>query len=311
MIASIFGKTKPVNHIIVVTFLFLFYWLVHFLLFKKVYAVEEILWQTVILGILLFSVLILDFIVKRNKITLANSYAILFFGLLMVLFPETLTDNNAILCNFFVLLAIRRLVSMRSLKNIRIKVFDASLWILFASLFYDWAILYLIVVYITIYIYDPKNLKNWLVPFAAFCAVLLLSSGYLVLTDNLEFFRSHYKFSILFVPEYYLNWVSSTKSIIYVLGLFVLNILTFIQLGNAGVGKIVTTRIIVFFLIIGLVIDVLVYSNGQYPIILTFFPTAVLMTNYIELLKREKFREIALIFSVTIPFIVFLSTMFL
>ncbi len=311
MIASIFGKTKPVNHIIVVAFLFLFYWLVHFLRFKRIYTVEEIVWQTAVLGVLIFSVMIVDFIVKRNKISQANSYTILYFALLMVLFPETLIDNKAVLSGFFVLLAIRRLVSMRSLKSIKVKIFDASLWILFASLFYDWALLYLLVVFMAIYIYDPKNFRNWLVPFAAFFAVLLLSSGYLALTDDLEFLPAHFTFKVLFVPEHILDWANSTKWIVYVLGLFVLTILTFIQLGNSGVGKIVTTRIIVFFLIIGLVVDVLISSpsQGHYPILLTFFPTAVLMTNYVELIKREKFREIVLAISILVPFIVFVSTM--
>ena len=123
MIASIFGKTKPINYIIVLAFLFLFYWLVHFSLYNRVYAPEQLLWQTFILSVLLFSIFIVNFIVKRNKITLASSYAIFFYALLMVVFPETLTDNKAILCNFFVLLAIRRLISMRSLKKMKMNIF--------------------------------------------------------------------------------------------------------------------------------------------------------------------------------------------
>lgn len=311
MITSIFGKTKPINYIIVVTFLFLLYWLVHFLLFKKAYPPEELLWQTLVLATLFFSIFLVDFIVKRNKITLANSYAILFFALLMVVFPETLSDNKAILCNTFILLAIRRIISMRTLKGIKIKIFDASLWILFASLFYDWALLFLLVVFIAIYIYDPKSFRNWLVPFAAFFAVLLLSSGFLVLTGNLDFFLTHYHFTVMFDPSDYLNWASSGRLIIYVIVLFILGVLAFINLGNSGVGKIVTTRLVVFFLIIGLVINVLVSSEEQYPILLTFFPGAVFMTNYVESIKRDNIREIVLLGSILIPVIVFISVMIL
>ncbi|MBD0850582.1 DUF6427 family protein [Maribacter arenosus] len=311
MITSIFGKTKPINYIIVLTFLFLFYWGVHFSLYDRVYEPEELLGQTFILGLLLFSVFIVNFVVKRNKITLANSYAILFYALLLVVFPETLTDNMAILSNFFVLLAIRRLISMRSLKKLKIKIFDASIWIMFASLFYDWAILFLLVVFIAIYIYEPKNFKNWLAPIAAIFAVLMISSAYLVLTDNLEFLFTHYQFSIQFDVGYYLNWASSSKLIIYMLLLFILTIMAFIKLGNSGIGKIVTTRLIVFSLIIGLILNVLISSEDLHPILLTFFPASVLMTSYVESIKRDNIKEIVLIFSILIPFAVFLSIIIL
>ncbi len=45
------------------------------------------------------------------------------------------------------------------------------------------------------------------------------------------------------------------------------------------------------------------------PILLTFFPAAVLLTNYVESIKRENIKEIILMFSIFIPFIVFLSIM--
>ena len=311
MITSIFGKTKPINYIIVLTFLFLFYWLVHFSLYDRVYRPEELLGQAFILGLLLFSIFIVNFVVKRNKITLANSYAILFYALLLVVFPETLTDNMAILSNFFVLLATRRLISMRSLKKLKFKIFDASIWIMFASLFYDWAILFLLVVFIAIYIYDPKNFRNWLAPIAAIFTVLMISSAYLVLTNNLDFLFTHYLFSIRFNVGHYLNWTSSSKLIIYMLALFILTVMAFIKLGNSGVGKIVTTRLIVFSLIIGLVLNVLISSEDLHPILLTFFPASVLMTNYVESIKRDNIKEIVLIFSILIPFAVFLSIMIL
>ncbi|MGB5435454.1 MAG: hypothetical protein WBM98_06140 [Maribacter sp.] len=311
MITSIFGKTKPINYIIVLTFLFLFYWVVHFFLYNKAYEPEQLLGQTVIIGVFLFTVFIVDFIVKRNKITLANSFVMLFYALLTMVFPETLTDNMAILCNFFVLLAIRRLISMRSLKKMKIKIFDASIWILFASLFYDWALMFLLVVFIAIYIYEPKNFKNWLVPFAATVTFGMISSAYLVLTDNVQFFVSHYRFSIEFDADFYLNWASSSKLMIYMLALFILTVLAFIKLGNSGVGKIVTTRLIVFSMIIGLLLNVLISSENLHPILLTFFPASVLMTNYIESIKRDKIKEIVLILSILIPFSVFLSIMIL
>ena len=311
MISSIFGKTKPINYIIVLTFLFLFYWLVHFFLYQRVYGFDQLLWQVAVLAVLLFTFFIVNFVVIRNKLTGANSYSILFFALLMVIFPETLTDNKAVLCNFFLLLATRRLISMKSLKNLKIKIFDASLWIMFGSLFYDWALLFLLVVYIAIYIYEPKNFKNWIVPFAAFFVVFLISYSFLILTNNQDFFYRHYQFSIQFDADYYLNWANSSKLIIYTMLFLMLSIFAFLKLGKSGVGKIVTTRLIVFSFVIGLLLNVLISTEDLHPILLTFFPAAVLMTNYVESIKRDNLREIVLMFSIFIPFIIFLSIMIL
>ena len=311
MISSIFGKTKPINYIIVLTFLFLFYWLVHFFLYQRVYGYEQLLLQVAVLAVLLFTFFIVNFVVIRNKLTGTNSYTILFFALLMVIFPETLTDNNAVLCNFFLLLATRRLISMKSLKNLKIKIFDASLWIIFGSLFYDWALLYLLVVYIAIYIYEPKNFKNWIAPFAAGFVVFMSSYSFLILTNNQDFFYRHYQFSIQFDVEYYLNWANSSKLIIYTILFFMLSIFAFLKLGKSGVGKIVTTRLIVFSFVIGLLLNVLISTDDLHPILLTFFPAAVLMTNYVEWIKRDNIKEIVLMFSIFIPFIIFLSIVIL
>ncbi|MGB5497765.1 MAG: hypothetical protein WBM77_02420 [Maribacter sp.] len=309
MISGIFGKTKPINYILVLTFLFLFYWFVHFVLYEKVYGYEQLVWQVVVLAVLLFTFFIVDFVVIRNKLTGANSYTILFFALLMVIFPETLMDDKAVLSNFFILLATRRLISMRSLKNLKIKIFDASLWIMFGSLFYDWALLFLLGVFIAIYIYEPKNFKNWIVPFAAGFVVFMIFYSFLILSNNQDFLYRHYQFSIKFDADYYLNWTNSFKLIIYTILFFVLSIFVFLKFGKAGVGKIVTTRLIVFSFVIGLLLNVLISSGNLYPIQLTFFPAAVLMTNYVESIKRENIKEIVLMFSIFIPFIVFLSIM--
>jgi hypothetical protein len=311
MISGIFGKTKPINYIIVLSFIFLFYWFIHIILYQRVYGVEQLMGQVAILAVLLFTFFIVNFVAIRNKLTGANSYAILFFALLMLIFPETLTDHKAILSNFFLLLATRRIISIRSLKDVKNKIFDASLWIIFGSLFYDWALLYLLVVFMAIYIYEPKNFKNWLVPFTSGFVVFMISYGFLVLTGNLDFLNDHYQFSIQFDVEYYLNWVNSPKLIIYTLLFFILSIFAFLRLGKSGVGKIVTIRLIVFHFVIGLLINVLISTDELHPILLTFFPAAVLMTNYVEWIKRDNIKEIVLMFSIFIPFIIFLSIVIL
>ena len=307
MISSIFGRTKPINYIILLVFLFFFYWFVHFFMFQKSYSPEQLLGQTVILGFLSFSIFVVNFIVLRNKITGGNSLAILFYTLLIVLFPEVLIDSNAILCSFFLLLSIRRILSFRSLKNIKLKIFDATFWILIASLFYDWAILYLVVVIVAIYFYEPKNITNWLVPFTAIIAMVLIMLAVLALGNNMDFLRDHYYFDFQFNAVYFYDWSNSTILFLYVSIVLLCGFLAFLKLGSVGVGKIVTMRLVVLFFFIGLLVKVLKSAPNPLPILITFFPAVVFITTYVQSIKKDSIREIVLMASVIVPFIVFLT----
>lgn len=304
MISSIFGKTKPINYIIVLIFLFVFYWIAIFLLFSIPYNPDHFLGQALILTVLIFHIFIINFVVKRNKITGNHSFTPLFFTLLIVLFPEIVLDKNSILCTFFILLAVRRLLSIRSLKEIKLKLFDATFWIVISSLFYDWALLYLLLVFVTIYFYQPKNIRNWLVPFIAIITVFSITFGILTFFDQQPFFADHYTFSIGMTADYILKWESSLRLLSYVIITLILIIITFIKLSKSGLGRINTMRLVTVFFLIGLVITFITSTNEITPILLTFFPAAVFMSHYIESIKRYTIKEIVLFTALFIPFIV-------
>lgn len=310
MISSIFGKTKPINIIIILVFLFVFYWFVHFFLFEKSYTPEELVLQAGILGILLFSIFMVNFIVAKNKVTGANSFAILLYALLIVLFPETITDGNAVLCSFFVLLAIRRIISIKSLKEIKSKIFDATLWILVASLFYDWAIIFLLLVFAAIYSYEPKNIRNWIVPFIGIFTFILVLTGFLIVIDNLQFIKNHYIFSFRFDKTYFLDFGKSTKLGAYILVTTIVGILAFLKIVKLGVGRIITLRLIAVAYFIGLVLKFLITGAQVFPILITFFPAVIFINNYIETISNPRIKELALFACVLIPFGVLLSNYF-
>lgn len=272
------------------------------------YNPEQLLLQTFILAVLLLSVFWVNFIVKRNKITGTNSFAMLFYTLLVVVFPEVLMDYNGVLCSFFLLLSTRRLLSIKSLKSVKYKIFDATLWIVVASLFYDWALLYLVLVFVGIYFYEPKNIRNWLVPFAGIFTAFMIATCILILADNLDFLQQHYVYSIEFNDSYFLDWGNSTKLIFYALLISLVGILAFLGLGKAGLGRIITMRLIALSYVLGLVLTGLKSSLDVFPVMVTFFPAAIFLTSYMEVIKRPYLKEVLLITSILVPFIVLIST---
>lgn len=304
MISSIFGKTKPINYIIVLVFLFVFYWFWHAMMSTMPSESEVFALKLLASAVLLLSVFVADFIVKRNKLTEPNSFAILFYAILVLVFPETLLDNDAVFCSLFLLLASRRLISIRSLKNIKLKIFDATVWVMVSSVFYDWAILYLLLVFAAIYIYEPKNIRNWMVPFAGIFTVFMIGYGILVLAGNTAYITEHYQLRFNWDSSYFSNIANSSKLILYILLIFALSIYAFLKLGKAGLGKIVTMRLIAFSFVIGLVVKILTKSSDDYPIMITFFPAVIFLTNYVESIKKANIKELVLMASIALPLLV-------
>ncbi|PCJ97697.1 MAG: hypothetical protein COA50_04460 [Flavobacteriaceae bacterium] len=301
MISSVFGKTKPISYIIVLSFLFLFYLSVYFFLFPENISQDSVFLQVLFLAVLLLSIFVINFIVSRNKLTGTNTYTILIYSLFIVLFPEVISDGKAILCNFFILLATRRLVSIKSLMDVKNKIFDATLWIGMASLLYDWALLYMLLVLITIWLYQPRKVKNWLVPLAGIFSLAIIGFGILTFIGDADFFKNRYVFSVHNNIGIVRDWKDNLLLIIYILGTVITIFFAFLKLGKRGLGRIVSLRLILMSFIIGIVVMVL----EEFPeplIILTFVPAAVFVTNYIESIKRPNIKEVLLISSVVIPF---------
>jgi len=108
---------------------------------------------------------------------------------------------------------------------------------------------------------------------------------------------------------YFSYWGHSTKLICYVLGTFLAGLIAFLKLGKGSVGQVVTMRLIALSFIIGIVLNVLKLSDNVYPIMVTFFPAVVFFTKYIESIRRPNIKEIILMVSIALPFLVFASSM--
>lgn len=310
MISGIFGKTKPITYLIFFVFLFGFYWFVHLVMFQKSYGLDQLLGHSVILACLMASIFLVNFISGRNKITGSHSLAMLFYTLLIVVFPEVLLDSNAILCNLFLLLAIRRLLSLRSLKDVKLKIFDASFWIMIASLFYDWAIVFLLLVFLAIYFYQPKNIRNWLIPFVAFFAITIIAMAVLLLMKDPYYLLNHYNFNLTVDTSYFKDYWVGAYLVIYILVVSLSGILGYVRLGTLGLGKLLSIRLVLYMFILGLLLFLLKSSSESHPILITFFPAVVFIATYIETIEKERSKELVLLSLIILPFIVLLTTIF-
>ncbi len=307
MISSVFGKTKPVNYILVLSFLFVFFCLVRLGPFLLEDPVSELPALVLALACLLFSVLAVNFIVQRNQLTGPHSYAIFFFALLVLLFPESMIDRETILANFFVLLALRRLISLKSLRDTKSKIFDGTLWILISSLFLNWSLLFLILVWIHIYFYDPKNLRNWLVPLAAMAAFVLIGQAVAFLAGRPDYFLAHYRFSLESIGEYWATWKNAFKMGFFLLTVLMAGFVGFLKLGKSGHGKVLPMRLMALTLLLATVVVIFRSSSDHNSVLLTFFPSVVFLSKYVETVRRDNLREGLLLGSLALCLALFLA----
>src|SRR5690606_9486833 len=205
------------------------------------------------------------------------------------------------------LLSVRRILSLRSLKDIKLKLFDATLWIMVASLFYEWALLYLLLVFVAIYFYDAKNIRNWLIPFVAAITFALISIAILVLRNDPYSLFDHYDFNYDFNWTLFFDSGKSLILVVYVVLVLLSGFLAYLKLGTIGVGKLVTMRLVLLLFILGSVIYLLNSTADNHPILITFFPAMVFITTYVESIKKDRIKEMVLLVSVAVPFFVLIT----
>ena len=113
----------------------------------------------------------------------------------------------------------------------------------------------------------------------------------------------HYSFKIEVSYSLLLSNSHGIKIITFVLLILATGLIAFARIGNLGLGRILSMRLVVNYFIIALLVTLLESSSEAYPVLLTFFPGATLITKFVETIKRDKLRELFLVLSLVISLI--------
>ena len=291
MITSVFRKSTPLNFSLVVILMLVFFF---------VYQMQDLAWlnstalvieKLGILALIVGSIFMSNFITKKNGLSKDSSYNILFYLLFLAFFPSLFNDYNLILANFFVLLALRRLISLHSLKSSKEKIFDASLWIFVASLFQFWCVLYLGLVFISIMFHVARDYRNWVLPFIALFVVSTIGLMVSLLFD-IDFIGTLDKGRYVSTEISYFtnNYQNAALSIYATIAMFfVVSMIATVSSRPVLIQDTYKTIIASFF--IAVVIYIISPNKSNDLLIFTIAPLAIMATNHIELpqlrLKQE------------------------
>jgi hypothetical protein len=303
MISSFFGKSKPINSIIVILIVSIIFISIKIKPIFSTLNLPEIAQQFALLLIVILSVFVVDFIVSKNDLTKRNNYALLLFGLFIALIPNSITQSHVLLSNLFILFALRRIISLSSKQNIKKKLFDAAFWIAIASLFYFWAILFFIIVLIALIYYSQNDIKNWIIPFSGLITACIIVVSYnIVMYDYFlpeDFVLPNVSFNF-----YSLNNLQSIIGITLIVSLLIWCSLFYIKSIKEKTKKLKTSYILIgFSAIIALVVAIISPTKNGSEWIFIFVPLAIIMTNYLERLKEKWFKEILLLLLIITPIV--------
>jgi len=303
MITSIFSKSKPINFLVVFFVTLLAFVLANLKLKNEPIVFSFIIEKAVIFSICYLSILTLNFIVGKNSLTHKSNFEILLYCLFLLMIPQTLLNDRIIVSNFFIFLALRRILSLRSQINLKKKLFDASFWITIAALFYFWAILFFILIFFILILYTDNKIKNWIVPFAGLITVLLIITSYSVLVYD-DFFEA---FNISFNTSFDFSDYNSPKHITAITILLSFGTWSSIFYLKAIKNKLkkfrpVLKAIFAMLLIAFSIVIIAPLKTGS-EFLFLFAPLAIIVTNYIEMIQEKWIKELFLIVLIITPFV--------
>ena len=298
MITSVFRKSTPINLFLVVILMLVFFFITLFQDLSWTNSVVSILKKGGLFLILLGSIFITNFVAKKNGLSKDSSYTILFYLLFLMFFPSVFANTNLILSNFFILLALRRLISLQSLKASKEKIFDASLWIFVASLFHFWAILFILLVYISIIFHVSRDYRNWLIPFVALFSSSIIFVFYALLFDKGAIDVYLQSEVINLQVDYFTNNYQNIAFSIYAVFAVFFVLPYLFTLTNKPLNLQASYKKVLLAFFIGIAIFFISANKSNEVLVYTFLPMAIMATNTVEYLQNKIQQEIILFISI-------------
>ncbi len=301
MLTSFFGKSSPVNYLIIGMLIGIGYLAVHIFSLTPEFNVLNLIKHIFLTGLAVFMMMLVDFIVRKNNLTARNTYAIFIFAFFLLMVPVILQNGNMIVAVVFCLLAFRRIFSLTSDKNIEKKVLDASIWLALASFFYFYSILYVVVLYYAILRTPRVSFRHFFIPPLGLMAVFLLATAYqYMVNDSFGWFTGYLPEAEMDFSAYNSVKLLIPTTIILALAIWI-GVYRILRISKVKRKQRPNYLILTLIMLGSFFIAFIGEVKDGSELLLTLPATAIAVTGFIE--KREKVfsREISLWLIVLIP----------
>lgn len=297
MLTNFFSKTKP-STIIVILLLFLCYF------FFAFFNNTDGLLNLKAAPLFLLTLALITFIDIKNNLSFDNTYTLLFFTILIIVFSNTLNIGISFYSNITLLLFLRKVYSLQSPKEIFKKLFDAGLWLGITFILEPFSILFVIFLYSAIIIHQKVNIQGILIPIFGFVVPVFLFFTYCFWVDNINsFYKLFYWYSTYDVSLYsdriYLI-AFSFISFLTIASLFLKTPKTLTVLNNFRRSWI----LVLINLITAIFLIVLINNKNGSELIYLCFPTAIIIANGMEIFEKKWYSDIIIIICILFPLLI-------
>ena len=311
MLTSFFGKSSPVNFLILGIFIFVSLFIDFLSIILLDFSLSLLVQAVFLVLLIIFSMLLLDFIIRKNALTKLNTFAVLFYSCFIAMLPIVFRHPEIIAANVFLLLALRRILSLQSNKNSERKILDASIWITIASLFYFGSLLFLIPLWIAIFQKPNATYKQMLIPFTGIFAVLIIYTSFqLLVNDSFEWFYNWKQAINLDFSDYNYGVVLVPVAVILVFILWT-GVYRILKLASLTLKEKPNYMLLVYVIVTALFMAFLGPVKTGAELLLVFGPLSIISANYIEVAPTNRkgkkdygefwFKEILLWLVVLLP----------
>ncbi len=170
MLTRFFSQSKPIQSLFIWVFL-----IISYIIFSVKQENSITLLKLIASGVLiLFCAMLVQFIVKKNKFQEQHSYSVLVFCLLLTINFKVYESYINILGLVFFLLALRRLLSLKSQIDVQKKLFDAGFWAFWAFLCDSTHILIIPLSLASALFYAESEIRNYILSILGFCCALII-----------------------------------------------------------------------------------------------------------------------------------------
>ena len=291
MLSVRFENTKPITFIIVLLALLIGDGLFQFKILQL--PLSDVSHLTVLMStfVLLFlSLLLLHQIDRWNELTdTKNCYSIAFFSIFVVLFPTLFDKVKLVGANLLIIVALWRVLTLKTGEGIPQKLFDTSLLIICAGLLHPWALIFLLNVWISLLFYGAEKRRYWFIPLLAIITVSILLGAILLILQEpfpIDDFTKLITSDINNLLHFSSHSIATT---IAVCSLALLLLVALAVYYFRSVYHSISSLVVIQFLWIGLIV---VFLSKE--VIYTFAPIAILFALYVEKIRVWWLKEIVL-----------------
>tara|TARA_B110001469_G_scaffold113282_1_gene116570 strand:+ start:3866 stop:4795 length:930 start_codon:yes stop_codon:yes gene_type:complete len=301
MLANFFGKSKPINFIVLLLVFVCALFLNSFHSFSTVevtlfFIVEKLVFFLVF-TFLFFGV---NFIVSKNKLTQDNSYALLFYLLVISFFSAYLYGYQVVFEHLIHLLFLRKVYSIQTLKEIFKKLFDAGFWLGVMCLMNPFLIVFSLLLFAVLIVHKRVRFQTVLISVIGFLIPIFLFFTYSFWIGEISLFTDKF----ILYTTYDFSMYKETRFLAPLGGLSIfLLFAVFMKTENVfSVNNRFKKSWILLLIHLLLSISYLFFTFNRdgSELLMAAFPVAVILANGFESIQRKLLKEIGLILFVLI-----------